>query len=103
MALAGGTIASPEYDPEDVMKTLAPLALLIATSASAAVIDFEQPSLGAADRAEHNPYLDAATGTLFTVEEECSAFVHVLGLSKNTGKGTSSCVPPASSNQVLAL
>jgi hypothetical protein len=65
---------------------------------SSTVITFETPSLGNNENQIVNPY--TASGVTFTSDSPTVAD-DVVGLSKNTGLGTSACVPPESSNQKL--
>src|SRR5262249_43671178 len=63
---------------------------------AATVIDFETPSLGAADRAINNPY--SAAGVTFTAVSGGFGD-EVVGLVKNSA--TSACVDPADANKKL--
>ncbi|MDH4038782.1 MAG: hypothetical protein OEX18_10220 [Candidatus Krumholzibacteria bacterium] len=63
------------------------------------VIDFETPSLGFAGSMVINPYVDAATGVVFTASSTQYPNA-VVGLVKNSS--TSACVDPANADQKLA-
>ena len=67
-------------------------------SAAAAIITFEIPALGTADRQVINPYQDPATGVTFTAEPN-ELFEVAVGLVKNSA--TSACAEPANADQKL--
>jgi len=71
------------------------------------VIDFEEPPLGSASEMVIDPYVDEASGVVFTtLPDSLSSWRShergILGLVRNHGRSTSACVEPESDDQKLA-